>query len=174
MMLGLLLARAGLHVTVLEKHRAFLRVFRGDSIHPSPLQLLHELALAEEFLRLPHQEVREIRAQIGDTLLPVADFSRLQVRSPFIAMIPQWDFLDFLAHHAARYPGYELRMQSEATGFLFDGAQIVGVKASGPGGELEIRAELVVGADGRQSLVRSAAGLAVVDVGAPVERLRFG
>ena len=173
MMLGLLLARAGLHVTVLEKHRDFLRDFRGDTIHPSTLQLLHELGLAEEFLRLPHQEVREIGAQIGDTLLPVADFSRLQVRSPFIAMIPQWDFLDFLAHHAARYPGFELRMQSEATGLLFDGSRVVGVKASGPGGELEIRAELVVGADGRHSLVRSAAGLEVVDLGAPIDVLWF-
>jgi 2-polyprenyl-6-methoxyphenol hydroxylase-like FAD-dependent oxidoreductase len=173
MMLGLLLARAGIRATVLEKHRDFLRDFRGDTIHPSTLELLHELGLAEEFLRLPHQEVREIRAQIGDTQVPVADFSRLPVRLPFIAMIPQWDFLDFLARHAARYPGFELRMQTEATGLLFDGSRIVGVKAAGRDGELEIHADLVVGADGRHSLVRSAAGLEVVDLGAPIDVLWF-
>jgi 2-polyprenyl-6-methoxyphenol hydroxylase-like FAD-dependent oxidoreductase len=173
MMLGLLLARAGVRVTVLEKHRDFLRDFRGDTIHPSTLELLHELGLAEEFLRLPHQEVQEIRAQIGDTLLPVADFRRLPVRSRFIAMIPQWDFLDFIARHAARYPGFELRMQTEATGLLFDRSRVVGIKASGPGGELELHAELVVGADGRHSLVRSAARLEVVDLGAPIDVLWF-
>src|SRR5688572_30618028 len=113
MMLGLLLARAGVRVLVLEKHRDFLRDFRGDTIHPSTLELLHELGLLEAFLRLPHQRVSEIRAQIGDTSMPVADFSRLPVRCPFIAMIPQWDFLDFLAQHAARYPGFSLRMQAE-------------------------------------------------------------
>src|SRR3954470_25026381 len=106
-MLGPLLARAGLRVTVLEKHRDFLRDFRGDTIHPSTLELLHELGFAEEFLRLPHQEAREIRAQIGDTLGPVPFSSGLPVRLPFSAMIPQWDFLDFLARHAARYPGFE-------------------------------------------------------------------
>jgi 2-polyprenyl-6-methoxyphenol hydroxylase-like FAD-dependent oxidoreductase len=173
MMLGLLLARSGVRVTVLEKHRDFLRDFRGDTIHPSTLELLHELGLAEEFLRLPHQEVREIRAQIGDTLLPVADFRRLRVRSPFIAMIPQWDFLAFLARHAARYPGFELRMQTEATGLLLHGPRVVGAKASGPDGEHEIHADLVVGADGRHSAVRSAAGLEVVDLGAPIDVLWF-
>src|SRR5262245_35716262 len=157
MMLGLLLARAGVRVTVLEKHRDFLRDFRGDTIHPSTLELLHELGIADEFLRLPHQEVKEIRAQIGDTLLPVADFSRLPVRSPFIAMIPQWDFLDFLARHAERYPGFELRMQTEATGLLLEGARVVGATAASPVGAFEIRADLVVAADGRHSVVRSAA-----------------
>ena len=173
MMLGLLLARAGLRVTVLEKHRDFLRDFRGDTIHPSTLELLHELGLAEEFLRLPHQEVREIRAQIGDTLLPVADFRRLPVRSPFIAMIPQWDFLDFLARHAAHYPGFELRMQSEVTGLLVHGGKVTGVKATSEQGPLEIRADLVVGADGRHSLVRGAAELEVVELGAPIDVLWF-
>jgi 2-polyprenyl-6-methoxyphenol hydroxylase-like FAD-dependent oxidoreductase len=172
-MLGLLLARAGIRVVVLEKHRDFLRDFRGDTIHPSTLELLHELGIAEEFLRLPHQKVAEIRAQIGDTLLPVADFSRLPVRSPFIAMIPQWDFLDFIAHHAARYPTFELRMQTEVTGLLLNGNKVVGVKAASPGGELEIHAELVVGADGRHSLVRSSAGLEVTDLGAPIDVLWF-
>ena len=173
MMLGLLLARAGVRVAVLEKHRDFLRDFRGDTIHPSTLELLHELGLAAEFLRLPHQEVTEIRAQIGDTAVPVADFRRLPVRSRFIAMIPQWDFLDFLAQHAARYPGFELRMQTEATGLLFDASRVVGVRASSPDGELEIGADLVVGADGRHSLVRSAAGLELIDLGAPIDVLWF-
>jgi 2-polyprenyl-6-methoxyphenol hydroxylase-like FAD-dependent oxidoreductase len=173
MMLGLLLARAGIRVTVLEKHRDFLRDFRGDTIHPSTLELLHELGIAEEFLRLPHQKVAEIRAQIGDTLLPVADFSRLRVRSPFIAMIPQWDFLDFIARQAARYATFELRLQTEVTGLLFEGNRVAGVKAAGPEGPLEIRADLIIGADGRHSLVRSAAGLEVQDLGAPIDVLWF-
>ena len=173
MMLGLLLARAGIRVCVLEKHRDFLRDFRGDTIHPSTLELLHELGLADEFLRLPHQEVKEIRAQIGDSVLPVADFGRLPVRSRFIAMIPQWDFLDFLGHHAARYPGFELHMQSEVTGLIFHGDKVVGAKAESSRGPLEIHADLVVGADGRHSLVRSAAGLEVVDLGAPIDVLWF-
>jgi 2-polyprenyl-6-methoxyphenol hydroxylase-like FAD-dependent oxidoreductase len=173
MMLGLLLARAGVRVAVLEKHVDFLRDFRGDTIHPSTLELLHELGIADEFLRLPHQKVAEIRAQIGDTLLPVADFSRLRVRSPFIAMIPQWDFLDFIARHAARYAKFELRLQTEVTGLLFEGDRVAGVKASSPDGALEIRADLVVGADGRHSLVRSAAGLEVRDLGAPIDVLWF-
>jgi 2-polyprenyl-6-methoxyphenol hydroxylase-like FAD-dependent oxidoreductase len=173
MMLGLLLARAGIRTTVLEKHRDFLRDFRGDTIHPSTLELLHELAIADEFLRLPHQKVAEIQAQIGDTLVPIADFSRLPVRSPFIAMIPQWDFLDFIARHAGRYPGFELLMQAEATGLAFNADKVVGVRASTPGGALEIHADLVVGADGRHSSVRSAAGLEVQDLGAPIDVLWF-
>src|SRR5687767_2703119 len=113
MMLGLLLARAGLRVAVLEKHRDFLRDFRGDTIHPSTLQVLHELGVLEEFLRLPHQKVRELRAQFGETLVPVAEFAGIRgLRCPFIAMIPQWDFLDFLARHAKRYAGFSLHMES--------------------------------------------------------------
>src|SRR2546423_7015880 len=161
MMLGLLLARAGIRVVVLEKHRDFLRDFRGDTIHPSTLELLHELGLAEEFLRLPHQKVAEIRAQIGDTLLPVADFSRLPVRSPFIAMIPQWDFLDFIARHAARHSTFELRMQTEVTGLLLDAGKVAGAKAANPEGGLQIPAELLVGADGPHSLLRTPARLQV-------------
>jgi 2-polyprenyl-6-methoxyphenol hydroxylase-like FAD-dependent oxidoreductase len=169
MMLGLLLARAGLRVTVLEKHRDFLRDFRGDTIHPSTLELLHELGLLEEFLRLPHQKVREIRAQIGDTLLPVADFSRLPVRCPYIAMIPQWDFLDFLARSAARYPGFALRMEHEVTDLILEGGKVTGVEC----GAGRIRADLVVGADGRHSVVRGRAGLPLVDLGAPIDVLWF-
>ncbi|HSA91367.1 MAG TPA: FAD-dependent oxidoreductase, partial [Burkholderiales bacterium] len=169
MMLGLLLARAGVRVLVLEKHRDFLRDFRGDTIHPSTLELLHELGLLEAFLRLPHQQVREIRAQIGDTLLPVADFGGLPVRCPFIAMIPQWDFLDFLAHSAARFPGFALRMQAEVTDLIVENGRIAGVAC----GAERIRADLVVGADGRHSLVRSRAGLPLVDLGAPIDVLWF-
>jgi 2-polyprenyl-6-methoxyphenol hydroxylase-like FAD-dependent oxidoreductase len=173
MMLGLLLARAGIRVLVLEKHRDFLRDFRGDTIHPSTLELLHELGIAEEFLRLPHQKVAEIRAQIGEMLLPVADFSHLPVRSPFIAMIPQWDFLDFIARHAARYPTFELRMQTEVTGLLFDEDRIVGVNTASPAGAMQIHADLVVGSDGRHSLVRERARLEVQDLGAPIDVLWF-
>jgi len=169
MMLGLLLARAGVRVLVLEKHRDFLRDFRGDTIHPSTLELLHELGLLEAFLRLPHQEVREIRAQIGDTLLPVADFSGVSARCPFIAMIPQWDFLDFLAVSAARFPGFALRMQAEVTDLVVEDGRIAGVAC----GAERIRADLVVGADGRHSLVRQRAGLPLVDLGAPIDVLWF-
>jgi 2-polyprenyl-6-methoxyphenol hydroxylase-like FAD-dependent oxidoreductase len=169
MMLGLLLARAGVRVTVLEKHRDFLRDFRGDTIHPSTLELLHELGLLEAFLRLPHQKVREIRARIGDALLPVADFSRLPVRCPYIAMIPQWDFLDFLARSASRYPGFALRMESEVTGLVLENERVIGVEC----GKERIHADLVVGADGRHSLVRARAGLPLVDLGAPIDVLWF-
>ena len=169
-MLGLLLARAGLNIVVLEKHRDFLRDFRGDTIHPSTLELLHELGILDAFLKLPHQKVPEIRAQFGDESLPVADFTRLPVRCPYIAMVPQWDFLDFLADHAALYPGFQLRMQTEATGVVIEGGRVVGVQV----GAEEIRADLVVGADGRHSTVRKAAGLEVKDLGAPIDVLWFG
>ena len=169
MMLGLLLARAGVRVLVLEKHRDFLRDFRGDTIHPSTLELLHELGLLEAFLRLPHQKVAEIRAQIGAAALPIADFSRLPVRCPYIAMIPQWDFLDFLARHARGYPGFELRMQAEVTGLISGKERIVGVEC----GAERITADLVVGADGRHSQVREQAGLPLVDLGAPIDVLWF-
>src|SRR5688500_16591112 len=157
MMLGLLLARAGLRVAVLEKHRDFLRDFRGDTIHPSTLEVLHELGLLEEFLRLPHDEVRELRAQFGEELVPVAEFRGLALRCPFIAMIPQWDFLDFLARHARRYPHFSLEMQAEATTLAMDGERVTGVGASTPAGTVSIAADLVVGADGRHSIVRAQA-----------------
>jgi 2-polyprenyl-6-methoxyphenol hydroxylase-like FAD-dependent oxidoreductase len=169
MMLGLLLARAGIRVAVLEKHRDFLRDFRGDTIHPSTLEVLHELGILDEFLRLPHQKVRELRAQFRDALVPVAEFAGIRARCPFIAMIPQWDFLDFLARHARAYPSFSLHMQSEVTSLLFDGNKVVGAKA----GAETINAELVVGADGRHSTVRLAAGLEVTDLGAPIDALWF-
>ena len=169
MMLGLLLARAGLRVVVLEKHRDFLRDFRGDTIHPSTLEVLHELGLLDEFLKLPHQKVDELRAQFGEERLLIGQFRGLRARCPYIAMIPQWDFLDFLARHARRYPGFELLMETEATDLLVEDGRVCGVKASAQ----EIRADLVVAADGRHSTLRERAGLEVIDFGAPIDALWF-
>jgi 2-polyprenyl-6-methoxyphenol hydroxylase-like FAD-dependent oxidoreductase len=173
MMLGLLLARAGIKVLVLEKHRDFLRDFRGDTVHPSTLELMHELGVLEEFLRVPHQKVAELNAQFGDLVLPIADFSRLPVRCPYIAMVPQWDFLDFLARKAALYPGFSLMQSAEVTDLRFDGTRVCGVRASTPDGALDVTADLVVGADGRHSLVRERAQLSVLDLGAPIDALWF-
>ena len=173
MMLGLLLARAGINVVVLEKHRDFLRDFRGDTIHPSTLQLLHELGLLDAFLKLPHQKVSELQAHFGDLAFPVADFSRLPVRCPYIALIPQWDFLDFLADHAATYKGFRLLMQAEATNLIEEGGKVGGVRGTSAQGPFEVRAELVIGADGRHSTVRQQAGLEVADLGAPIDVLWF-
>ena len=169
MMAGLLLARAGIEVLVLEKHRDFLRDFRGDTIHPSTLEVLHELGLLEQFLELPHQKVRELRAQFGDVRLPVAEFAGLRLRCPYIAMIPQWDFLDFLARHARRFRGFGLRMQAEVDALLFEQNRVAGIRV---GGE-EIRCDLVIGADGRHSTVREQAKLEVMDLGAPIDALWF-
>jgi len=169
MMLGLLLARAGLRVVVLEKHRDFLRDFRGDTIHPSTFELLHELGLLEEFLKLPVQKVQALRAHFGDLSFQIADFSRLPVRCPYIGLIPQWDFLDFLADHAAKYPNFELRMETEVTDLLLENDRVAGVKAGGR----EIRADLVVAADGRHSTVRELAKLEVLERGAPIDVLWF-
>jgi 2-polyprenyl-6-methoxyphenol hydroxylase-like FAD-dependent oxidoreductase len=171
MMLGLLLARAGIEVLVLEKHGDFLRDFRGDTIHPATLDVIAELGLLDEFLRRPHQEVRTLAAQIGDRLLQIADFSHLPTRCGFIALMPQWDFLDFLAGQARRYPSFRLRMEVEAVGLVEEGGRVVGARARTAQGELTIRADLVVGADGRRSTVREQAGLAVVDMGAPMDVL---
>jgi 2-polyprenyl-6-methoxyphenol hydroxylase-like FAD-dependent oxidoreductase len=173
MMLGLLLARAGIDVLVLEKHADFLRDFRGDTIHPSTLEVMHELGLLDEFLKLPHQEARILRARVGSLELVFADFSHLPTRCKFIALMPQWDFLNFLAEHGARYPGFKLRMQTEATGLIEEEGRVIGVHATGPDGAVQIRADLVVGADGRTSRVRAAAGLAVEDIGAPMDVLWF-
>jgi 2-polyprenyl-6-methoxyphenol hydroxylase-like FAD-dependent oxidoreductase len=173
MMLGLLLARAGVDVVVLEKHADFLRDFRGDTIHPSTLELLDELGMLQDFLKLPHQEVHEINAQIGDVSLPVADFRHLPTRCKFIAFMPQWDFLTFLAERAGRYPSFDLRMQAEVTGLIGESGRTVGVRATTPDGPLAIRADLVVGADGRSSVVREKAGLRVQELGAPMDVLWF-
>jgi 2-polyprenyl-6-methoxyphenol hydroxylase-like FAD-dependent oxidoreductase len=171
MMLGLLLARAGVPVLVLEKHADFLRDFRGDTIHPSTLEIMHELGLLDEFLSRPHQEARTIGAQIGDAFLPVADFTHLPTHCRFIALMPQWDFLDFLAEAGRRYPTFQIEMQAEVIGLIEDGGRVVGLRASTPTGSLTVRADLVVGADGRHSTVRERAGLAIEDRGAPMDVL---
>jgi len=171
MMLGFLLARAGVRVTVLEKHADFLRDFRGDTIHPSTLELMHELGLLDEFLRLPHSEVRHLTGQVGNTRLTIADFSHLPTRCRFVAFMPQWDFLNFLARHGGTYPAFDLRMRTEGIGLIEEGGRVSGVRATSPDGDLEIRADLVVGTDGRHSTMRACAGLQVEDLGAPMDVL---
>ena len=171
MMLGLLLARAGVEVLVLEKHADFFRDFRGDTIHPSTLEVVHELGLLEDFLTRPHQELRLLRGWVGDEMIPVADFSHLPTRCKFIALMPQWDFLDFLTQHARKYPNFRLRMQAEVTGLIEEGGRVAGVRAQTPAGALEVRADLVVGADGRHSTVREKAGLQTIDLGASMDVL---
>ncbi|RYF43060.1 MAG: FAD-dependent oxidoreductase [Comamonadaceae bacterium] len=171
MMLGLLLARAGVRVTVLEKHADFLRDFRGDTVHPSTLEVMHELGLLDAFLARPHDKAHHVRVTISGTEAVVADFSRLRTRCGFIAMVPQWEFLDFLRDEAERYPGFRLLMQAEALGVVEEGGRVVGLRAGTPAGEVSIRADLVIGADGRRSTVREAAGLVVRNLGAPIDVL---
>ncbi|HET9715298.1 MAG TPA: FAD-dependent oxidoreductase [Pseudolabrys sp.] len=173
MMLGFLLARAGVNVIVLEKHADFLRDFRGDVVHPSTLELMYELGLIGEFLDLPHQELTEITAKIGTDSFTIADFSHLPTHCKFIALMPQWDFLNFLARHSARYPSYELRMRTEATDLVEESGRVVGLRAKSPEGEVEIRADLVVGCDGRHSTIRERAGLVLEHIGAPIDVLWF-
>jgi len=173
MMLGLLLARAGVDVVVLEKHADFLRDFRGDTIHPSTLDVIAELGLLDRFLQLPHQKVSQIAGHIGDAIVTVADFTHLATRCPFIAMMPQWDFLNFLAAEAAHFPRFKLRMHAEATGLVDAQGNVAGVVASTTTGPLEIRADLTIGADGRHSTIRELAGLAVDELGAPIDVLWF-
>src|SRR5881296_4373353 len=141
MMAGYLLARAGVPVVVLEKHADFNRDFRGDTIHPSTLELMHELGLLEEFLKQPHQEVRELRAVVNGQVVPVADFTKLSTRCKFIAFMPQWDFLNFLSSHAKRFPTFQLHMETEVADLLIEDNRVAGVRAKTPGGELQIRAD---------------------------------
>jgi 2-polyprenyl-6-methoxyphenol hydroxylase-like FAD-dependent oxidoreductase len=171
MMLGLLLARAGIETVVLEKHADFLRDFRGDTVHPSTMQVMHELGLLDAFLARPHSEVRALAAQIGEELIPIADFSHLPTRCNFIAFMPQWDFLDFIAGEAKRYPTFRLLLSTDATGLIREGDRMIGVSAQGPDGPLEVRAELIIGADGRHSTLRDAAGFEVIERGAPMDVL---
>jgi len=174
MMLGLLLARAGVDVLVLEEHADFLRDFRGDTIHPSTLEIIHELGLLEQLLALPHQKAPGINAQFGDLALTVADFSALPTRCGFIAFMPQWDFLNFLAEQGSRYPTFRVLRQAEVTDLVKLAGTTVGLRATTPDGPLEVRADLVVGADGRHSVARAKAGLPVEECGAPMDVLWFG
>jgi 2-polyprenyl-6-methoxyphenol hydroxylase-like FAD-dependent oxidoreductase len=171
MMFGFLLARAGVEVTVLEKHADFLRDFRGDTVHPSTLELMHDLDLLDDFLRLPHSEVRQLTGWVGDTAVPVADFTHLPTHCKFVAFMPQWDFLNFLADRGRRYPTFDLRMRADVTDLIESGGRVVGVRATTPDRRLEVRADLVIGSDGRHSTVRARAGLAVENIGAPMDVL---
>ena len=171
MMLGFLLARAGVDVIVVEKHGDFLRDFRGDTIHPSTLELMHELGLLDDFLKRPHQEAGRITGVVGDEEVVVADFSHLPTKCRFIGLMPQWDFLDFMKERATRYPTFHLRMRAEVVGLIEEAGRVVGVRAKTPEGPLEVRAGLIVGADGRHSTVRELSGLRVQDIGAPIDVL---
>ena len=171
MMLGFLLARAGISVLVLEKHADFLRDFRGDTIHPSTLEIMYELGLLDGFLQRPHQEVHRLGAQIGDESVEVADFTHLPTHCRFIAFMPQWDFLDFLAEHAKRFPAFQLKMEAEARDLTVDSGVVTGLLATTPRREIRVRADLVVAADGRHSTLRERAGLDVLDIGAPMDVL---
>jgi 2-polyprenyl-6-methoxyphenol hydroxylase-like FAD-dependent oxidoreductase len=172
-MLGFLLARAGVEVLVLEKHKDFFRDFRGDTIHPSTLELMHELNLLDEFLLQPHQELRQITVHFGSEVIHIAEFTHLHARCKFIAFMPQWDFLNFLSAQATKYPGFRLRMDAEVIDLLIENERVVGVTARTPEGMLTVRAALVVGCDGRTSTVRARAGLEVIDLGAPIDVLWF-
>lgn len=173
LMLGVLLARAGVNVAVLEKHADFLRDFRGDTIHPSTMNVMHELGWLEEFLQLLHNPVSELFGQFGNERIRLADFSRLPVHAPFIAMMPQWDFLNFLARKGKDYPGFNLYMRTEATDLVFDATKVVGVTVRSPEGWQAVSADLVVCAGGRGSHLRTRAGLKPMDLGAPMDVLWF-
>lgn len=173
MMLGYLLARSGVEVTVLEKHEDFLRDFRGDTIHPSTLTVLDDLGLLEEFLALPHQEITELTAQVYGEVATIADFRHVPAARRFLVLVPQWDFLDFIAAHAKKLPRFTLRMGAKATGVIEEAGRVAGVRVQEKGCESTVRADLVVAADGRHTTLRESAGLATVDMGAPIDVLWF-
>jgi 2-polyprenyl-6-methoxyphenol hydroxylase-like FAD-dependent oxidoreductase len=171
MMCGFLLARAGIDVVVLEKHADFLRDFRGDTVHPSTLELMYELGVLEDFLRRPHQEISQIGAQVDDFVVTVGDFSHLPTHCKFVGLMPQWEFLNFIAEKAKIYPGFQLRMETEVTDLVTENGTVAGVHARSQNGPLQVRAGLTIGADGRRSVVREKAGLEVLDLGAPIDVL---
>ena len=173
MMLGFLLARAGVRVVVLEKHADFLRDFRGDTVHPSTLELIYELGLLDEFLKLPHRTVDRLSLQVGNQRIRLIDLTHLPTQCKFIALMPQWDFLNFLAAHGRRYSQFDLRMRAEATDLIELADRVSGVRVKTPDGELTVEADLVVGCDGRHSTVREKAGLQSDDYGAPMDALWF-
>src|ERR1700710_1320895 len=173
MMLGYLLGRAGVDTIVLEKHADFFRDFRGDTVHPSTLQVMDELGLIDGFLKLPHQELQKMDGQFGGTSIRISDLSRLRVKYPFIAFMPQWDFLNFLREHGKRFPLLKVMMNAEATDLIWSGDAVIGVQADTPEGPVEIRTELTVACDGRHSIVREKARLEVEEIGAPMDVLWF-
>lgn len=173
MMLGLLLAKAGIEVIVLEKHKDFLRDFRGDTVHPSTMQIMDELGYLDEFLKRAHQKIHTIKGLFGDTLVTIADFSHLPTRAKFIALMPQWDFLDFLAQKALEFPTFKVMMETKATDLIRDNGRVKGVNVETPNGPVTIYADLVVGADGRHSTIRAKANMKIRDIGAPIDVLWF-
>jgi 2-polyprenyl-6-methoxyphenol hydroxylase-like FAD-dependent oxidoreductase len=173
MMLGYLLGRAGIDTVVLEKHADFLRDFRGDTVHPSTLRIMQELGLLDDFLKLPHSKIRAMSAEIGGSCIKVADFGRLAPPGNFIALMPQWDFLNFLAEKGRRFPSLKVRMSCEITALTEISGRVAGLTATTPEGPLEVRADLVIGCDGRASTVRAASGLKVEDLGSPIDVLWF-
>ena len=171
MMAGYLLARAGVPVAVLEKHADFNRDFRGDTIHPSTLELMYELGLLDKFLKEPHQEVRELRGVVNGQVVPIADFTKLPTRCKFIAFMPQWDFLNFVSGHAKRFPNFQLLMEHEVVDLIFENDRVAGVHAKTPRGELEVHADLVIAADGRHSITQMRAGFERREFGVPIDVL---
>jgi len=173
MVLALLLARAGVKVVVLEKHADFLRDFRGDTVHPSTLEVMYELGLLDRLLELPHSRVDNLTARFGDDEFTIASFKNLPTHCRFLVLMAQWDFLNFIATESQRYPTYQLRMRTEVTDLIEEEGTIVGVRAVGPGGPLEVRASLVIGANGRGSVLPEKAGLAVEEIGVPMDVFWF-
>jgi 2-polyprenyl-6-methoxyphenol hydroxylase-like FAD-dependent oxidoreductase len=173
MMLGYLLGRAGIDVVVLEKHADFFRDFRGDTVHPSTLQVMDELGLIDGFLKLPHQRLQKLDGMFGGTSVRIADLSRVDTKYPFIAFMPQWDFLNFLREAGQRFSSLKVMMNAEAVDLIRQGDQIAGVRVTTPEGMLDIRADLTIACDGRHSIVRERAGLAVEEIGAPMDVLWF-
>jgi len=173
MMLGYLLGRSGIRTVVLERHADFFRDFRGDTVHPSTMQVMLELGLLDDFLKIPHQQLTQMQGMFGSTPVQIADLSRLNTACPFIALMPQWDFLNFLDTKGARFPGLQVLKSTEATELVRDGARITGVVAATPQGPLHISADLTVACDGRHSILREQAGLKIEDIGAPIDVLWF-
>ena len=172
-MTGYLLARSGVRVTVLEKHKDFFRDFRGDTVHPSTLQIFGDLGLLDDFLKIPHQEMASVGGRFGEYSFMVGDFRHLPTRCKFIALMPQWDLLNFLAERGRQFSGFDLRMEYEATGLLTEDGRVIGVEAKTPSGPVQITADLVIGCDGRHSVIRRAAGLRVMELGVPIDVLWF-
>jgi 2-polyprenyl-6-methoxyphenol hydroxylase-like FAD-dependent oxidoreductase len=173
MMLGYLLGRAGIDVVVLEKHADFFRDFRGDTVHPSTLQVMDELGLIDGFLKLPHQQLQKMDGMFGGTSVRIADLGRVDTKYPFIAFMPQWDFLNFLRESGKRFASLKVMMSTEATDLIQRGDQIAGVRAKTPEGVIDIEADLTIACDGRHSIVRERAGLEVEEIGAPMDVLWF-
>ncbi|WGR92263.1 FAD-dependent oxidoreductase [Bradyrhizobium sp. ISRA435] len=173
MMLGYLLGRAGIEVVVLEKHADFFRDFRGDTVHPSTLQVMDELGLIDGFLKLPHQQLQKLEGMFGGTPVRIADLSRVNIKYPFIAFMPQWDFLNFLRDSGKRFASLNVLMSTEATDLIRRGDTVAGVRAKTPDGTIDIEADLTIACDGRHSTVRACAGLAVEEIGAPMDVLWF-